>query len=496
MTERLCEANLIRLPSDVRKPSYDRAALKAGVVHIGPGAFHRAHQAPIFENLIQLGDMRWGVVGASLRSPAAQEALVPQDGLYTLLVEEDERRMASIIGSLLDVILAPKDPHRLIDAIASPTTHIVTITVTEKGYKLDPSSGDLIVDDPEISAELRSLDAPATMPGYLTAGLRLRRDRGLAPITIASCDNLIGNGEKLSRAVVQIASAHDQRLADWIGQHCAFPNSMVDRMVPAMSEHDITVSTARLGVLDLATVRTEPFSQWVIEQRLTGTATQLERAGVEVVSDLAPWERAKLRLLNGAHSAMAYLGGLAGIERVDGFVREPWGRSYVSMLWDEIETSLAPPPELDVPEYRNALMRRFANRALGHRLRQIAMDGSQKLPPRLVAPATELIARGKKPCAIALAIAGWMQWQSGRDDNGSAFGVDDPLSSTTTRLVAASDDAAEQARALLSLGSIFPPALSNDRVFAQLVAKHLEHLKRFGARRTTEQFIGKSVIND
>lgn len=496
MTERLCEANLDRLPAEVVKPSYPRAALQAGVVHIGLGAFHRAHQAPIFENLIAQGDMRWGVVGASLRSSAAQAALVPQDGLYTLLIEEDERRSASIIGNLLDVIHAPKAPHRLIEAIASPTTQIVTTTVTEKGYKLDPFSGELIVDDPEISAELGSLDAPTTLPGYLTAGLKLRRELGLTPITIASCDNMTGNGEKLSRAVIQIAFAHDRRLADWIEQSCAFPNSMVDRIVPAMSDDDIASTTAHLGLLDRAAVRTEPFSQWVLERGLTSGAPDLERAGVEVVSDLAPWERAKLRLLNGAHSAMAYLGGLAGVERVDGFVEETTGRSYVSMLWDEIETGLAVPPEFNVPEYRNALMRRFANRALRHRLRQIAIDGSQKLPQRLVAPAAELIARGKKPRAIALAIAGWMQWQSGRDDKGKAFEVDDPLSSTTARLLSTSDEAAEQARSLLSLGSIFPPALSNDRVFTQLVAKHLEHLKRFGARATIEQFTGKSAADD
>lgn len=493
MTERLCEANLVRLPADIQAPSYHRAALKAGVVHIGLGAFHRAHQAPIFENLIRLGDMRWGVIGASLRSPATHQALTPQDGLYTLLVEEDERHTASIIGTTLDVIFAPQAPHRLIEAIASPTTQIVTITVTEKGYKLDPSSGQLIEDDPEVSADLGSLDSPATMPGYVTAGLRLRRDRGLPPITIASCDNMTGNGEKLLQAVVRIACAHDQRLADWIGQHCTFPNSMVDRIVPAMRDDDIAATAARLGVVDLAAVRTEPFSQWVIDRRLTGGALELERAGVEVTNDLASWERAKLRLLNGAHSAMAYLGGLAGIERVDGFVKEPWGKHYVSMLWDEIETNLAPPFELNVASYRSALMQRFANRALGHRLRQIAMDGSHKLAPRLVAPASDLIARGRKPNAIALAIAGWMQWQSGTDDKGCTFKVDDPIASTTARLAAGSGNAAQQARSLLSIASIFPPELSNDRVFARLVADHLEQLQSLGARATIEQFIGESV---
>ncbi len=493
MRERLCKATLNRVPPDVRKPSYDRSALSAGVVHIGFGAFHRAHQAPIFERLIELGDMRWGVVGASLRSAALAETLARQDGLFSLLVEEDERRSARIIGTTLGVIAARKDPHRLIEAIASPATQIVTITITEKAYKLDPSSGQLMADDADLRADLASLERPSMIAGYLAAGLKLRRDRAMSPITIASCDNMSDNGSKLSRSVVHVARAHDDRLGDWIEQHCSFPNSMVDRIVPATTESDIAALESLLGVLDLATVRTEPFFQWVIEARLAGPAQELERAGVQVTSDLRPWEEAKLRLLNGAHSAMAYLGGLAGIDTVDAFVANDWGQRFIGLLWDEIETTLTPPPELNIAEYRGALLRRFSNRALCHRLRQIAFDGSQKLPPRLVAPASELIGRGRKPDAIALAIAAWMQWQSGRDDQHLRFEVDDPLASTTARLTADASNPREYARALMSLTSIFPAALAGDGRFAALIEDHLHNLQRSGARATIEQFVRQSV---
>jgi fructuronate reductase len=370
---------------------------------------------------------------------------------------------------------------------------MVTITITEKGYKLDPSSGQLLADDPDVKADVAHLERPATIAGYLAAGLKLRRDRALPPITIASCDNMSDNGRKLSNSVVRVARAQDDRLGDWIERHCTFPNSMVDRIVPATTESDVATAASLLGVVDLATVRTEPFFQWVIENRLTGTAKELERADVQITSDLARWEQAKLRLLNGAHSAMAYLGGLAGIGTVDAFVAYEWGKRFVRLLWDEIETTLTPPPELNLAEYRSALMRRFSNRALCHRLRQIAIDGSQKLPPRLLAPASELISCGKKPDALALAIAAWMQWQSGRDDQDLHFDVDDPLASTTARLVADASNPREYTRALMSLSSIFPAALASDAEFVAIIENHLHNLQRSGARATIEQFVHQSV---
>ena len=487
MTERLSNSTLGFLPRQISRPKFDRARLKPGVVHIGVGAFHRAHQAPVFNALAEAGDLRWGIVGASLRSPAVRDALSPQDWLYSLAVDENDSRRMSIIGSLLNVIVAPESPRRLIDSIASPETQLVTVTVTEKGYKLDPSSGALIEEDPDVRADMASLQAPRTLPGYLVAGLRLRHQRGLSPLTIISCDNLRANGRKLQASVGRLARAHGPGAAGFVEQ-CAFPNTMVDRIVPAATEADIERAAAQLGLVDLATVRTEPFSQWVIEDRFTGERPDLERAGVQVARDVAPWEEAKLRLLNGAHSAMAYLGGLAGLATVDEFVAQPWGAAYVRQLWDELDTALDPPEGLSLTDYRRSLMRRFRNSALQHRLTQIAMDGSQKIPQRLVPAAVALRDRNRCADAIALAIAAWIRWQTGRDERGERFVVDDPLPSTTARLLDSTGEPREQVRAILSLESVFPRRLAADEGFQTAVGQYLEDLYRFDARATMERF--------
>ena len=258
---------------------------------------------------------------------------------------------------------------------------------------------------------------------------------------------------------------------------------MVDRIVPATEPADIEALAARTGLLDRAMVKAEPYFQWVIEDRFAaGERPDFEAAGVQIAADIAPWEEAKLRLLNGAHSAIAYLGGLAGIEFVHDFVAEPAGRRFVEALWDEAETTLSPPAGLDLAAYRAALMARFANAALRHRTRQIAMDGSQKLPQRLLAPIAARLERGQGIEALALAVAAWMRWQSGRDDEGRPFAVDDPLAAETARRVAGLHDPADQARALLTLDAVFPPALAADPRFVEAVTRQLARLMSLGAR--------------
>lgn len=481
MTERLSDKSLELVPPAIERTRYDRSALKPGVVHIGIGAFHRAHQAPVFDALGEAGDLRWGILGASLRSPAVCKMLVPQDCLYSVVVEEDERRSIRIVRSVLDVIVASQDPRRLIEAIASDHAHIVTISVTEKGYCLSKDApADLSIADPQL-----------TMPACLAAGLHLREQKGLPGVSVISCDNLSHNGRRLSDAVLEAAYPHGGGLADWIARNCTFPNSMVDRIVPARREEDIERIAAELGLVDCAAVVTEPFSQWVIEDCFAGERPALERVGVTFTNDIAPWEEAKLRLLNGAHSAMAYLGGLAGISTVAQFVSLPWGLAFVDLLWDELEQTLRPRAGLSVREYRAALKRRFSNLALRHKLVQIAMDGSQKIPQRLVPAAAEIRSRGRQAESIALAIAAWIRWQTGRDDQGRLFAVDDPLAATTKRLLERAGRPLDQVRAILSLRSLFPEPLAADGKFQSSVAKHLERLFRLGARATVEQFVAQ-----
>lgn len=436
---RLSAETLDRLPGDVAVPRYDRGTVRRGVVHLGIGAFHRAHQAAVFEAALASGDLRWGITGVSLRSPGVRDQMAPQDGLYTLLVRDGAGERAQVVGAVLEVLVAPEGPAAVVAALASPDTQIVTLTITEKGYKLDRADGGLLRDDPDVQHDLASLEAPRTAAGLLVAGLAARRKAGLAPFTAMSCDNLPHNGALLRDAVLAMAEAHDPALATWIADEGAFPATMVDRIVPATTGDDIAALAARLGLEDRAMVKAEPFLQWVIEDRFCGPRPDFAALGVQLTEVVAPWEDAKLRLLNGAHSAISYLGGLAGDTYVHEFVARAEGRALVAALWDEAAETLAPPPGLDIPAYRRALMRRFANPALQHRTRQIAMDGSQKLPQRLIAPIVERRRRALSVDALALAVAAWMRWQAGVTDFGEPFPVDDPLADRLAEAVGVDD---------------------------------------------------------
>ncbi|HEX7854816.1 MAG TPA: mannitol dehydrogenase family protein [Sphingobium sp.] len=484
MPDRLSAATLGGLPAEVERPSYDLGRVDIGVVHLGIGAFHRAHQAAVFDAALRSGDPRWGIIGVSLRSASVRDQMVPQDGLYTLLERSDAGQQARIIGAVRDVLVAPEGPDRVVAALTLPTVHIVTLTVTEKGYHLDPATGRLREGDAEIVADLADLSAPRSVPGFLVAGLAARRAAGLPPFTIISCDNIPHNGPRLRAAVLAVAQAHDPALAEWIAEEGAFPQTMVDRIVPATTDDDIAALAHDIGVEDRAMVKTEPFLQWVIEDRFCGPRPDFAAFGVQLTTEVAPWEEAKLRLLNGAHSGIAYLGGLAGVERVDQFVALPEGRAFVEALWDESATTLSPPPGLDIATYRDRLMARFANSTLAHRTRQIAMDGSQKLPQRLVAPILARRAKGEPVDALVLAVAAWMRWQAGVDDAGEPFTVDDPLAGDTAAAMAGARDANERVAALLSIGAIFPAAFGQDAALVALLGRALEALEEGGALAT------------
>lgn len=480
---RLDSATLAALPPQVVRPARDRTAILTGVVHLGIGAFHRAHQAVVFDDALNAGDLRWGVLGASLRSPEVRNQLVPQNGLYTLVVEDGATRSMRIVGAVQTVMVATENPAALVEAMASPDVHIVTLTVTEKGYYLDPASGTLKLDDPSVVADLADLAAPVTAPGFLTAALRLRRDRGLPAFTVISCDNLPHNGARIRAAVLEMAGRTDPDLRLWVAANAAFPQTMIDRIVPATTPDDIATLTAELGVADHGMVKTEPFTQWIIEDRFAGERPDFARFGVQLTVAVSPWEDAKLRLLNGAHSALAYLGALAGFEYVHDVVAVPALKAFVERLWDEAETTLNPPPGLDIPTYRAELMARFSNAALRHRTWQIAMDGSQKLPQRLLATAQARLAAGQAIPALALAIASWMRWQEGHTEAGEAVVVEDPLAAETARRLSGASDDGDKVAALLDLEAVFPRALAGDPAFRQAITQAFLDLRRHGAVR-------------
>jgi fructuronate reductase len=487
---RLDEAALTGLPDDVVRPGYDRTAARTGVVHLGIGAFHRAHQAVVFDDALKSGDLRWGVLGASLRSPGVRDQLNPQDGLYTLVVRDGEREDLRVIGACRSVMVGPEDPAALVAAMADADVHIVTLTVTEKGYRLDPASGELLVEDPDVAADIADIERPRTAPGFIVAALRARRAAGLGPFTVISCDNLPHNGRRIRAGVLAMARAVDSSLAEWIVAEGAFPQTMIDRIVPATTAEDVVRLTARLGVEDQGMVKAEPFTQWVIEDRFAGERPDFAALGVQLTDAVEPWEDAKLRLLNGAHSAVAYLGALSGHEHVHEAVAVPAFRAYVEALWDEAQTTLNPPPGLDVAAYRAELMARFSNSALMHRTRQIAMDGSQKLPQRLLAGASERLAADQGIEAMALGVAAWMRWQEGVTEQGETVVVDDPLASRTAELIEASETDEAQVRALLGLSAVFPASLAEEPRFVEAVTAAFLALREHGAveaaRRVTE----------
>ncbi|WP_068094537.1 mannitol dehydrogenase family protein [Novosphingobium rosa] len=392
-------------------PSYDRNAKAIGILHFGLGAFTRAHQAWYTDRAMETAGGDWMIAGVSLRSTSVGAQLNPQNGLYTLAEQASEGMSLRIIGSIAQVILAPEEPDRIAALLAAPTTHVVTFTITEKGYCRDSQGG---LD--------RAIADDSSIYRYLGQGLALRREAGATGLTLLSCDNLADNGRQLERLLLAYLNARDPALAAWTQAHCTFPNSMVDRIVPATTQEGRQSVENELGLRDEGAVLTEPFSQWVIEDRFAGPRPAWEQVGVQIVADVTPFETAKLRMLNGAHSALAYCGLQAGHT----FVHEAMGDPALRVLVEQLMRQEAAPTieaaaGQDLDAYADALVQRFDNPTLNHRLMQIAMDGSQKIPQRWLAT-LEAAGQQGRPCpALLTALAAWL-----RHVQGEARLVEDP----------------------------------------------------------------------
>ena len=408
---RLSSANLDRLPPDVAKFGYDRAEQAVGIVHFGIGAFHRAHQAWYTDAAMDTGDRDWAITGVSLRSPDVAAQLGPQHGLYTVTERSAAGFFSRLVGAVHEVLVAATQSTAVVTALAAPATRIVSFTVTEKGY-CRASDGSLDYD----LAEAGSFYAP------LAAALRRRHDVGLAGLTLLSCDNLADNGRQIERLMREYLDRHDPALARWFDAVCSCPSTMVDRIVPATTDADRAQLAERIGLDDQAAVMTEPFSQWVIEDRFAGPRPRWEAVGAQLVSNVQPYETAKLRMLNGAHSALAYFGLARGHSFVHQAVADPVLRPLVeTLLRTEAAPTIDPAHGLELNAYASALLDRFANPALQHRLIQIAMDGSQKVPQRWLETLSIQQQRGQQCPAILAAIAAWVLHLRGK--NGP---VDDP----------------------------------------------------------------------
>lgn len=413
---RLSSANLARLSADTDRFGYDRSAQEIGIVHFGIGAFHRAHQAWYTDLAMDAGDRDWAITGISLRSPDVARQLNPQNGLYSVTEQSAAGGRTRIVGSVHDVIVASERADAAVSAVAAPQTRIVSFTVTEKGY-CRAADGTL---DPFLAHD-------GSIFSFLERGMRRRRDSGLPGLTLLSCDNLADNGHQLERLMREHLDRAAPDLVSWFEAECTCPSTMVDRIVPATTAADRKKVATALGSLeDQGAVVTEPFSQWVIEDKFAGARPRWEVVGAQLVNEVAPYETAKLRMLNGAHSAIAYL----GLERGHSYVHEAVADPVILPLVSQLMLSEALPtikaaPDQNLGKYAADLLARFENPALRHRLIQIAMDGSQKIPQRWLETLAER-QRAGQPCpAILAAIAAWMRHVRG--DNVALWGaVDDP----------------------------------------------------------------------
>ncbi|OZI52314.1 mannitol dehydrogenase family protein [Bordetella genomosp. 4] len=493
-TRRLGPGSLAQLPVDVERPGYERAQLRPGIVHLGIGAFHRAHQAPVTDMALSAtGDLRWGIIGVSLRSPDTRDALLPQDSLYTLSLRDTDgsgaaRETLSVVGSVLRVLVATEDPGAVLAQIAHPDTRIVSLTVTEKGYCHEPATGRLHRDDPDIAHDLVDSDTPRSAIGMLVHGLARRRDVGLPPVTLLSCDNLPSNGDTLRGLVLEFAGLRDPGLAEWIAAHCTFPNSMVDRIVPRTTDADRQRIAARLGAVDAWPVVGEPFLEWIIEDRfVNGRPAWDQPGGARFVEHAAPFEHLKLRMVNGPHSALAYLAASAGLDTVSQAMANPALHDYLdALIREEIAPTLQSVPGVDLAALRKRLLTRFSNAALPHRTQQIAMDGSQKLPQRLLGTVRDRMRAGAGYQRLALALAGWMHYLRGHDEQGKTYPIQDPLAEAFQARLAAvgqgSDiDDIQRARALISYAPVFGDLAGCEELIIE-VARHATVLRQQGVR--------------
>lgn len=413
---RLSNATLAGLPGQVARPR--RGPIGTGIVHFGPGAFHRAHQAAYVDTLLD-HDPRWGIAAVSLRSAGTTDALKAQDGLYTLAIR-DVAPAWRVIGAH-SRFLGPDAAGETLALLGDPAVRLVTSTVTEKGYCL-AADGTLDLDQPDIRHDLAPGATPRSLIGWLVAGLAARRSAGIAPFVPMPCDNMADNGAKLHAALVAFAGARDAALADWIAGEMRVPGTMVDSITPAADARLQADVTAMLGVEDRAAVQREAFTQWVIEDLDLGAGPDLAAAGAIVTSDVGGYERAKLRILNGAHSTLAYAGLLRGHASVDRAMQDAPLAAFVdTMIREDIIPVLPRVPGLDLQEYRAAVLARFANPAIVHLLDQIAQDGSQKLPYRLADTIDANRRIGRMPrCAVA-AIACWVVFLMRRAQSGVAI---------------------------------------------------------------------------
>lgn len=485
---RLKRSTLSGLPPDVSVPSYDRAELSAGIVHFGVGNFHRAHQAIYLDALFRLGlDRDWGIVGAGVR-PADEQmrrTLASQEYLTTVVEQEASHSRAHIVGSMID-FLGVGDTEGIIARLADPTTRIVSLTVTEGGYFIDPATQQFDTSHPDIAADVAAPKNPRTVFGLILAGLVRRRDRGIAAFTVLSCDNIPGNGQVTRNAVLGLATLLDADLAAWVETNVAFPNSMVDRITPVTTDREREIVQRDFGIIDQWPVFCEEFKQWVVEDHFPVGRPLLEKVGVQFVDDVAPFELMKIRILNGGHATIAYPAGLLDIQFVHEAMADPLIRAFLDKVERaEIIPTLEPVPNTDLEEYFRLIERRFSNPKIADTIIRLCYDGGNRQPKFILPTAADRVGADQSVAGLALVSALWARYCFGETDSGAAIAANDP---DWHRLSAVARLARDEPRAWLAQREIYGD-LSDSPAFIASFSKSLSSLWSKGVRGTLQAYL-------
>jgi mannitol 2-dehydrogenase len=488
MSVKLSAAALGRLPKGVAAPGYDRADLRAGIVHIGVGNFHRAHQAVYLDDLFASGrDHDWAIIGAGVREYDIdmRAKLAAQDYLTTVVEQEAQATTVRVTGSMIDFV-KPFDVAAMLEVLSRPSIRIVSLTVTEGGYCIDPATQTFDPRHPEIAYDAAHFDAPKSAFGLIAAGLKRRRKAGVAPFTVMSCDNIPGNGHVCQNAVAGVAELADPELAAWIHANVAFPNSMVDRITPATTDRERAILKDQYGVEDNFPVFCEQFRQWVVEDKFPAGRPALETVGATFVADVAPYELMKIRILNGGHAAIAYPAGLLDIHFVHEAMEDKQIATFLETLTKrEILSVVPPPPGVSLEAYRFKVAERFANPKIGDTVARLCLDGSNRQPKFILPSVADRLKAGQSFAGLALVSALWCRYCYGESESGKIIPPNDP---NWDRLQQAARPARADPRAFLAMRDIFGE-LSETPAYVAAFSNALTKLWSQGVRATLDQYL-------
>ncbi|WP_439271839.1 mannitol dehydrogenase family protein [Pseudochrobactrum sp. HB0163] len=492
---KLSNATLDQLPQAIRQPNYNRTQLKAGIVHIGCGNFHRAHMAVYLDDLFNLGEnLEWAIIGAGVRANDAQmrDLLMSQDFLSSVIELDPEGVQARVIGAMTDFLPVEPGNPSLIKAMAEPAIRIVSLTVTEGGYFIDPKTGSFSPDHPDILYDGAHPDQPETAFGAIIAALKIRHQNGDAPFTVMCCDNVPHNGDVTRDAVVGLAQLSDPAFAHWISENVAFPNSMVDRITPATGQRERELAYS-LGLDDKAPVTCEPFRQWVLEDNFPAGRPALEKVGVTFTDDVHRFETMKIRILNGGHAIIAYPAGLRDIEFVHEAMEDPQIRAFLDYVeTHEILPIVPPVPNTDLNAYKTLIIERFSNPDIGDTIRRLCLDGSNRQPKFIIPSIQDIIAKGGDASGLILLSALWCRYCFGVSENGQEIAPNDP---NWDYLRTHAIEARDNPLAWLSMRTIYGD-LSENTAVVEAFSAALKAIWRNGSQAVIARFLAQNTIAD